>query len=81
MGTGLVVSSVSDAIITFSTDITAGDADAASNCVINRRQCTSCFNGLRDGTETDVDCGGPTCDHRCGIGLHCIYATDCRTGK
>ena len=40
MGTGLVVSSVSDAIITFSTDITAGDADAASNCVINRRQCT-----------------------------------------
>lgn len=36
----------------------------------------SCGNGVRDGDETDVDCGGPTCD-ACGTGQGCVEASDC----
>ncbi|MBK7077054.1 MAG: hypothetical protein IPH44_32665 [Myxococcales bacterium] len=36
----------------------------------------SCTNGLRDGAETDVDCGGGTCDP-CGATRACGAATDC----
>jgi hypothetical protein len=41
-----------------------------------------CCNGSKDGTETDVDCGGPlglgdgTCD-RCQDGQACISDSDC----
>jgi Mg-chelatase subunit ChlD len=39
---------------------------------------TSCANGARDGTETDLDCGGPSCG-RCAGGLVCDTKNDCLT--
>ena len=36
---------------------------------------TSCSDGIRNGTETDVDCGG-LCN-RCDEGKHCTYTRDC----
>eukprot|EP01050_Picozoa_sp_SAG11_P035898 SAG11_NODE_13387_length_657_cov_6.507168_1_plen_96_part_01 len=30
--------------------------------------CVSCFNDITDGSESGVDCGGPTCAQRCSIG-------------
>jgi hypothetical protein len=39
---------------------------------------TTCFNARKDGTETDVDCGGDTCD-LCGDLLNCADNTDCRS--
>ena len=36
----------------------------------------SCFNAVMDGTETDVDCGGPTCPP-CAPGKMCMNAFDC----
>jgi hypothetical protein len=36
----------------------------------------SCSNGIQDGDETDVDCGGPSCPP-CDTGRHCFAATDC----
>lgn len=40
---------------------------------------TSCVNHVRDGRETDVDCGGPDCTP-CVTGLHCEKPADCRDG-
>jgi hypothetical protein len=41
--------------------------------------CTSnmCNDGQRDGTETDVDCGGGSCMTSCGLGQHCAVNPDC----
>jgi hypothetical protein len=36
----------------------------------------SCSDELMNGDETDVDCGGPSCD-RCGIGKLCLSSDDC----
>ncbi len=36
----------------------------------------SCTDGIRDGAETDVDCGGPGCKP-CATPLHCLADTDC----
>ena len=39
----------------------------------------SCTNGVLDGTETAVDCGGPTCP-ACTLGATCTAPTDCASG-
>ena len=36
----------------------------------------SCSDQIKNGRETDVDCGGPTCK-RCGDGQACAAGTDC----
>lgn len=38
----------------------------------------TCSNGVEDGTETDVDCGGPACSG-CGIGEQCDDSADCES--
>lgn len=38
-----------------------------------------CKNGMRDGAETDVDCGGPDCQ-KCGDGHACSGNGDCGSG-
>jgi hypothetical protein len=35
-----------------------------------------CNNGVQDGTETDVDCGG-NCQAFCRSGQHCSSPLDC----
>jgi hypothetical protein len=43
-----------------------------------------CANNVKDGGETDVDCGGietePGCPARCGDGQQCVTDCDCATG-
>jgi hypothetical protein len=36
----------------------------------------TCSDGLKNGTESDVDCGGASCP-KCAIGKACTAATDC----
>ncbi|MEO7327814.1 MAG: hypothetical protein ABI193_04510, partial [Minicystis sp.] len=36
----------------------------------------TCSDGLKNGNESDIDCGGPAC-LKCAIGLNCTAATDC----
>jgi hypothetical protein len=36
----------------------------------------SCGNGVRDGNETDVDCGGAGC-FQCAVGKRCLVSADC----
>ena len=42
----------------------------------------NCNNGSKDGTETDVDCGGPpaSCAARCAQGKACNVNSDCANG-
>jgi hypothetical protein len=39
----------------------------------------SCSDGVKNGEETDVDCGGSTCQP-CERGKACGWPTDCGTG-
>jgi hypothetical protein len=40
----------------------------------------TCFDGAKDGNETDVDCGGGQCPG-CALGSACAIATDCATAS
>ena len=59
------------------------DTDCQSqSCMSNR--CTNptlntCTDGVIDGGESDVDCGGKQCP-TCGVGRHCFTNLDCASG-
>ncbi|MEM1413357.1 MAG: hypothetical protein AAGH15_00580 [Myxococcota bacterium] len=38
-----------------------------------------CFDGVRSGDETDVDCGGEVCEARCADALDCDISSDCES--
>ena len=59
---------------------THGDC-ASKLCETNTQTCLlwNCANGIQDGKETDVDCGGPAC-LACGIARVCMADTDCASG-
>ncbi len=42
----------------------------------------ACDTGTKNGSETDVDCGGSVaaCATRCGLGKACVVAADCASG-
>jgi hypothetical protein len=41
---------------------------------------TTCDNGIKDGAETDKDCGGPDCD-KCGKHRRCETDDDCASDR
>ena len=41
--------------------------------------CPTCSDGIKNGNETDVDCGG-SCPTKCAAGLMCITGGDCQGG-
>ena len=58
------------------------NADCASGvCNLFSRTCVvdTCFDGLRSGDETDVDCGG-SCAANCVSGQDCADGGDCESG-
>jgi Collagen triple helix repeat (20 copies)/Stigma-specific protein, Stig1 len=42
-------------------------------------QGPTCSDGIKDGNETDIDCGGGTCP-TCANGKHCVVGNDCQSG-
>jgi len=52
-----------------------GAACPGGSC--QRGRCATCSDGVKNGTETDVDCGG-SCP-RCGSGRACTGRNDCRS--
>lgn len=52
------------------------DTDRGPECFLPD---THCQDGLRNGGETDTDCGGPRCGG-CRTGQTCFEANDCRSG-
>jgi cysteine-rich repeat protein len=53
---------------------TSGDG-CSSTCTIE----PTCVDGVRNGTETDVDCGGGIC-MKCDSGKLCLMNLDCASG-
>ena len=49
-----------------------GDLDTSGTCA-------TCADGIANGRETDVDCGGPSCP-ACGVGQGCSAGGDCSSG-
>ena len=60
-----------------------GELEGASPVPINYYECIIpaappfCENGIQDGAETDVDCGGSFCAKRCEDSQACIGNDDC----
>ncbi len=52
--------------------------DAVYTC--DDGHCISCFDGVKNGDETDVDCGG-SCSLGCAGGNKCKKNKDCASGK
>ncbi len=56
-------------------------ADCTSGvCVGNVCQAPTCSDGVKNGTETDVDCGGVSCPD-CALNKLCLINGDCLTGS
>ncbi|KAI8471296.1 MAG: hypothetical protein J3K34DRAFT_235982 [Monoraphidium minutum] len=49
-----------------------------SSCRLSCRP-PSCFDTIRNGDETGIDCGGGVCPS-CPLGSNCTVGTDCRSG-
>ena len=65
---------------------TGGGCAVAGDCVsgvchATTHQCVaaSCSDGVKNGSETALDCGGPSCAP-CASGAACLLATDCASG-
>ena len=58
--------------------IDASESDASDGALPDTPDVgPSCEDGLRNGDESDVDCGGGTCFDRCEDGLRCDISSDC----
>jgi hypothetical protein len=64
-----------------SLDDTAGDESTTTEMPIDSTGPgpASCDNGIQDGDETDIDCGG-SCEDTCGDGQGCGTGADCMSG-
>ncbi|WP_437834376.1 hypothetical protein [Sorangium sp. So ce1153] len=51
---------------------------AEGECIDGVCQEAGCMNDARDGSESDVDCGG-SCDKKCATGQACNRASDCES--
>src|SRR5688572_17453243 len=63
-------------------DVTDGGAgDASSDCDAASCAEPTCVDGVENGDETDLDCGGSCAPgRRCGDGLGCGGGGDCQSG-
>lgn len=57
--------------ITGVADCTLPDVCQNGNCVT-----PGCVDAIKDGMETDIDCGGPDCNP-CGTNKNCLVGSDC----
>ncbi len=56
------------------------DEDCASlSCIESICAAVSCTDGIANGNETDLDCGG-SCASACPVGAHCEDGSDCSSG-
>ncbi len=53
-----------------------GDCSSGVCGVTNACAAPACNDGVKNGTETAMDCGG-TCPSTCGLGQACLVSSDC----
>ena len=56
--------------------ITTADCSTGNDCTTKNVCVGQCSDGVQDGNETDVDCGGGSCPP-CVTGKKCVQSTDC----
>ena len=61
-------------------ECTSGAQCATGVCAGNACQAASCADGVENGSETDIDCGGMAC-LPCASGKTCLTAADCQTAS
>ena len=66
---------VNGKVCTAGTDCSSGICTAG----ICTAPAPTCVDGVKNGTETDIDCGGDKCN-KCGLGLACGGNSDCGVG-
>lgn len=57
-------------------DCNSSNCEAGSCAPAN----SACKNGRQDGAETDIDCGGPSCN-KCSVAKRCMVDSDCIFGS
>ena len=77
--TGLALSEAGELLFVAGGD-QLGRVHVTEPCLVDSLHDSSCTNGLVDGEETDVDCGGRVC-RRCGLGASCAIDADCSSGS
>jgi hypothetical protein len=70
-GAGNVCSTTNTARLAACADHGGASCDGDGRCAP-----ASCVNGVKDATETDVDCGG-SCPEKCATGKACTLGPDC----
>ncbi len=68
----LACGSPAPAVVDAGVDSAIADASSADQS----SDAGTCTDGVKDGAETDVDCGGPSCP-TCKDGRACVTETDC----
>ena len=77
--TGLALSEAGELLFVAGGD-QFGRVHVTEPCLVDSLHDSSCTDGLVDGEETDVDCGGRVC-RRCGLGASCAIDADCSSGS
>jgi len=57
----------------------SGTLKCTATCTLDFSGCVSCTDKVKNGLETDVDCGGGICP-KCAGGKKCIKPSDCQSG-
>jgi hypothetical protein len=79
-GTGCVVDADCDSgVCCLGAANTATCPCPSATCAVNTCLAPSCSDGVLNGGETDVDCGG-SCPSKCATGLGCVANADCIGG-
>lgn len=55
------------------------DARSDGSTITPEASTASCTDVIKNGLETDIDCGGPSC-LKCGVGRSCLLGSDCLDG-
>jgi hypothetical protein len=85
--TGSVVTLTTDAQVATSYTVTvanvtrSSDAEPLTTAAATFTGTDHCSDGMFNGNETDVDCGGPTCTARCANTQMCVMNTDCTSNN
>ncbi|HEV7732449.1 MAG TPA: hypothetical protein VGR62_09830 [Candidatus Binatia bacterium] len=58
---------------------TSGTQCPSGVCIASVCQVPTCFDGVENGSETGLDCGGGSCPG-CAVGQGCFLGTDCALG-